>query len=94
MHRRIVEDTANRTNDNLTKLPTPFKTIIPNAAKIAEATESIRPASFRAKYTPQFAGLYAELCREIVQRVEWRPRAVEIPSERPARVGGATRSAP
>jgi cellulose biosynthesis protein BcsQ len=54
------------------RLPRPFKTIIPNAAKIAEATEpDRRPRNFNAKYTPEFARLYRGLCEEIVQRSQW-----------------------
>lgn len=72
IHRKIVEQAAWGAKP-LDQLPRPFKAVIPNAAAIAEATESDRkPKSFSAKYTPPFAKLYRELCEEIVQRVEWQ----------------------
>jgi hypothetical protein len=58
-------------------LPKPFKTVILNAAAIAEATEANRnPKNFTAKYTPQFAKLYRSLCEEIVQRSQWQTAAM------------------
>jgi chromosome partitioning protein len=75
MHRRII-DLAQRGEQNLNRLPRPFKTIIPNAARIAEATEpNFRPSSFHQKYTTQFARLYEHLCEEIIQRSEYQPAA-------------------
>jgi chromosome partitioning protein len=59
--------------DPYSQLPKPFRTVIPNAAKIAEATEPGRcPSSFNAKYTPEFAKLYRALCAEIVHRTQWQ----------------------
>lgn len=72
MHQRIVELAA-KGSDPLSKLPRPFKTIIPNAAKIGEASEpGGQPKSLRAKYTPPFAKLFEGLCGEIIQRAEWQ----------------------
>jgi chromosome partitioning protein len=72
LHRRIVE-AAGRDQEVLKRLPKPFSTVIPNAAKIAEATEpGGKPATFRQKYTPEFAKLFEALCAEIVQRAEWQ----------------------
>jgi len=74
MHRRVV-DMAAKGSDQLSKLPRPFNTIIPNAAKIGEASENAgQPKTFSKKYTPQFAKLFEELCGEIVQRTEWQRR--------------------
>lgn len=75
IHRKIVEQAGSGV-EPLNLLPKPFKTVIPNAAAIAEATEPDRkPKSFSAKYTPPFAKLYRELCEEIVQRGEWQSPA-------------------
>ncbi len=74
VHREIVKLAAEK-RPPLDQLPTPFETIIPNASKIAESTEpGINPKSFTEKYTPTFAKLYRELCREIVTRT------VDMPS--------------
>jgi chromosome partitioning protein len=71
LYRKIVEGTAARKSP-LDRLPPPFKTIIPNAAKIAEATDADgSPQTFRQKYSPQFAKLYEDLCQEIVKGAEW-----------------------
>jgi chromosome partitioning protein len=73
MHRRIVEHAAKRV-EPYNALPRPFETVIPNAAAIAEASEPNRhPRSFTAKYTPQFARHYRDLCEEIVRRSQWQP---------------------
>jgi len=68
MHKRVIQDVAEGTGPFRT-LPRPFETIIPNAAKIAEATEpDLQPHSFNAKYTSQFGKCFRALCREIVDR--------------------------
>ncbi|MFO0944947.1 MAG: AAA family ATPase [Planctomycetota bacterium] len=68
LHRRVVE-AAKRGNDPFHQLPKPFKTIIPNAAAIAEASEPDRnPKSFTAKYGHAFAALYRQLTTEIQER--------------------------
>ena len=50
----MVEATA-KGIEPLSRLPKPFDTIIPNAAKIAESAEieGGMPASFRQKYSPE-----------------------------------------
>jgi chromosome partitioning protein len=71
VHRTIVEKTIKRMKP-YDLIPNPFKTIIPNASAIAEATEADqKPMSFKAKYKPQFAQLYESLCNEIVKRTQW-----------------------
>jgi chromosome partitioning protein len=81
MHKRFVEMSA-KGLEPLAKLPRPFKTIIPNAAKIGEASENAgQPKTFRKKYTPEFGKLFEELCGEIVQRTEWQRQ--DQPAERP-----------
>jgi chromosome partitioning protein len=73
MHKSIVK-AAGRSEPFFERLPKPFKTIIPNAAKIAEATDpeaSPQPGSFTAKYTSSFAKLFEAVCDEIVKRAEW-----------------------
>lgn len=84
MHKAVVA--ASRKGDaRLGSLPPAFRTVIPNATKIAETTDATAaaPATFAAKYTPPFARLFEALCDEIAARAEWRPTA------RPAR-GTAT----
>jgi chromosome partitioning protein len=72
VHRKVVE-AVSKGIEPFNQLPRPFKTIIPNAAKIAEATEPDRkPKNFNAKYTPEFAKLYRTLCEEIIQRTQWQ----------------------
>jgi chromosome partitioning protein len=71
VHREVVARTK-RKDKPLDRLPRPFETIIPNATAIADSTETDRQhASFRRKYTPQFARLFEELCQEIHRRAEW-----------------------
>lgn len=71
MHVRVIEHTQ-RGEKPFDRLPNPFKTQIPNASAIAEATEPGKsPRSFSAKYTPAFAKLFHNLCEEIVQRSAW-----------------------
>ena len=75
MHRAIVK-AAGRNDTYFERLPKPFETIIPNATKIAEATDlelPQQPASFTAKYTSPFAKLFEAVCDEIVNRAEWSP---------------------
>jgi chromosome partitioning protein len=75
IHRRMVEGVASGAESfvKFVNLPRPFRTIIPNATKIAEATETDgQPRSFAHKYTPPFARLYEELCAEIIQRTQWQ----------------------
>lgn len=72
LHRKVVEAAAGGI-EPYNQLPKPFETVIPNAAAIAEASEPNRnPRSFSAKYTTPFAGLYRELCEEIVKRTQWQ----------------------
>jgi chromosome partitioning protein len=79
LHRKVVE-AATKDVEPYNQLPRPFKTIIPNAAAIAAATEPDRkPKSFDAKYTPPFAKLYHSLCKEVIQRSQWQ--AVEAHEE-------------
>lgn len=74
LHRKVVEAAAAGV-EPYGQLPRPFETVIPNAAAIAEAAEpDRRPKSFSAKYSPQFAKLYRELCGEIERRC--RPQRV------------------
>jgi len=71
MHKKMIQATTNG-RGQLSRLPTPFRTIIPNASAIAASTEpSIKPASFSDKYTGNFAKLFRSLCDEIVQRSQW-----------------------
>jgi chromosome partitioning protein len=75
MHRKVVEAAA-KGLEPYRQLPKSFETVIPNAAAIAMASEPNRsPKSFSAKYTTHFAGLYRELCEEIVQRSQWQRAA-------------------
>jgi len=92
MHKRIVEMAA-KGSEQLAKLPRPFKTIIPNATKIGEASENAKqPRTFRMKYTLEFAKLFEELCLEVVQRSEWQrqhqsaqqPELVEVTAAEPS----------
>jgi chromosome partitioning protein len=70
MHCETVE-AASKGIDPYSRLPVPFKTIIPNAAAITAASDlRCKPKSFTDKYTPQFAKLYRSLCSEILQRSE------------------------
>jgi chromosome partitioning protein len=76
VHRAIVEKSSRRI-DPFSRLPLPFETVIPNATAIADSSDPDKvPASFKAKYTPQFAKLYERLCAEILSRTEWK-RAAE-----------------
>lgn len=71
VHRQIVERAA-RGDATLDRLPPPFEAVIPNATAIADSTDPDRThASFRKKYTPQFAKLYEQVCQEIVSRTQW-----------------------
>jgi chromosome partitioning protein len=68
LHRRFIELGAEGAIP-FNRLPPPFETVIPNAAKIAETTEpNQKPVSFRAKYSAEFARRYEELCNEIIAR--------------------------
>lgn len=68
MHKKIRELVASK-SEQLKALPPPFETVIPNAAKISEASESSgTPSSFSTKYTPEFAKRFKWLCAEIKQR--------------------------
>lgn len=83
MHRAIVQ-AAGRNDSYFERLPKPFATVIPNATKIAEATDlesTLQPVSFTAKYTPQFAKLFEEVCDEIVKRTEWSPPTTKAKEE-------------
>ncbi len=75
LHKRII-DAAAEGRDPYTRLPKPFKTVIPNSAAIAESTEpNQKPGSFRQKYSLEFAKLFEALCVEIVDRVKALPTA-------------------
>lgn len=68
IHRRVV-DAKIRSSD----LPTPFKTIIPNATDIARATEpQSAHKSLSAKYSPKFAAIFKSLAAEVVARSNQR----------------------
>jgi chromosome partitioning protein len=68
VHRATIEKTR-QAIDPYRHLPQPFETVIPNATAIADALDPEKaPASFRQKYTPQFAQLYEKLCEEIRSR--------------------------
>jgi chromosome partitioning protein len=72
IHCDVIEATEKRIG-RYAQLPRPFEAVIPNAAKIAEATEpDLKPRNFNAKYTAEFARLYRGLCGEIVQRSQWQ----------------------
>jgi len=71
MHCKVIDATG-RGIEPYAQMPKPFQTVIPNAAKIAEATEpGSSPKSFNAKYTTEFARLFRSLCEEIVARSQW-----------------------
>jgi hypothetical protein len=72
MHRRIVDMTSRRA-EPWNRLPNPFATVIPNSAKIVEATEEEGPipATFRHKYSAEFAKLFEAVCGEILERAEY-----------------------
>lgn len=66
LHRRCIE----RAWTSLSVLPRPFQTIIPNATAIARAAElGSAPASLSSKYEPKFAGMFKQLCSEIIGRL-------------------------
>jgi chromosome partitioning protein len=53
----------------LSRLPKPFRTVIPNATAIVRALESDEKVpNLRAKYTQEFAGVFAAVAREIIAR--------------------------
>lgn len=86
MHLKIIRE-VERGVEPFGRMPKPFATVIPNASKIAEATEPNRnPKNFNAKYTPAFARLYRSLCQEIVQRCQWRDAAMAKKNGRAAPV--------
>ncbi|WDQ15769.1 ParA family protein [Rhodopirellula sp. P2] len=72
LHRAMV-------SDPYAKLPTPFESIIPNAAQLARAVDprelSTPQSNCDAKYGRQFAARYRELCGEIISRL----RNLDIP---------------
>jgi chromosome partitioning protein len=83
MHRKFVE-LAGQGHVQFARLPEPFKTVIPNAAKIAESTETgQKPTTFRQKYTSEFAQLFESLCDEMISRSRPKltaPTATPLPS--------------
>jgi chromosome partitioning protein len=88
IHRKVIE-AATKSRKPYDELPTPFETVIPNAAAIAESTEpDCKPHTFNAKYTGPFAKLYKNLCEEIVQRSQWQTQGKK-PSKQ---VANATRT--
>ena len=69
IHREIVKD-AHNPIASYASLPAPFKTIIPNTAKIAQAYQEFKEfASLSAKYTPAGSRMYRRLCNEIEKRL-------------------------
>jgi chromosome partitioning protein len=60
-------------------LPTPFESVIPNAAQLAKAVDprelNTVQANCDAKYGRQFAARYRELCGEILSRL----RNLDVP---------------
>lgn len=69
IHNHII-DQAEKGIEPLDILPRPFRTIIPNAARIAESTEPDRhPHTFSSKYSPFFAQRYKHLAREVRTRL-------------------------
>lgn len=81
VHRRMTELVA-QGKEPFDRLPKPFKTVIPNAAKIAESTEpGERPRLFHHKYTTEFARLFESLCEEIVERSQPKVADVQLKPE-------------
>ena len=73
VHRDYVEKASSNV-EPFNRMPKPFETIIPNATAIADATDPKKnPQNFKAKYTPNFARLFKQLCEEIVMRTNWQP---------------------
>lgn len=71
VHRQVVERTRKQ-EQPFDRLPKPFENVIPNATAIADSTDTDQKhATFRKKYTPQFAKLYEGVCQEILRRAEW-----------------------
>lgn len=70
MHNAVI-DAAAHGEEPLDQLPRPFNTIIPNASKILSATDGGQhPRTYSAKYSPQFAGLYGNVCTELARRTQ------------------------
>lgn len=68
-HRVIVSLAAKRVS-RPGQVPLPFKTVIPNAAALAFASDpDHEPDTLRKKYTPEFAAMYASLCDELTDRL-------------------------
>jgi chromosome partitioning protein len=87
VHRAVVVKARQRA-EPLNRLPLPFETVIPNATAIADSSDpDKRPASFRAKYTTEFARLYERLCDEIVARTAWTRDGAKVPAGQAAGVG-------
>ncbi|MGO9111197.1 MAG: ParA family protein [Thermoguttaceae bacterium] len=84
VHRDVIAATKDNA-ESYGKLAKPFATVIPNAAAIAEANESLTAAkSFNAKYTSEFAKLYRSLSQEIIQRSQWGSEVSEKVGHAPA----------
>jgi chromosome partitioning protein len=76
LHCKFIEQARCRISP-FDQLPVPFDSIIPNAAKIAGATEpGQQPKNYRQKYSLEFAKLFESLCGEIVRRAEWETGTV------------------
>jgi chromosome partitioning protein len=93
VHRSRVEGWGKGTDTYLDSLPRPFETIIPNATKIAEAAEFVgignAPKTFRNKYSLNFAKLFEDVSKELVQRIQWqRPESVSNPLPAPVSPAG------
>lgn len=70
MHVKFVEKWDTFPEKLREKIPAPFNTVIPNAAKIAESSEpDITHTNFRHKYG-DFAKKFEALCGEIIHRCE------------------------
>jgi chromosome partitioning protein len=81
LHCKFVEQ-AKRRSPPFDQLPKPFETLIPNAAKIAEAAEpGQQPRTFRQKYSLEFAKLFEALCGEMVRLVEGEPEAAQLEAQ-------------
>jgi len=62
------------------RLPNPFATVIPNSAKIAEATEEEgpKPARFRHKHSAEFAKLFEAVYGENHRTTLPQPQVADV----------------
>ncbi len=90
VHRATVERAARR-GEPFDRLPPPFQTYIANATAIADSADfGKKPASFRAKYTAEFARKFDELCEEIVDRT-WSGAPLDGNGEAKQTLDGSSR---